>query len=64
MAIDGKKENVADAARPSISVKLATGAVAFVQFALAYLVALPLFLLYKLARTLLRRGAQLPPGSP
>jgi riboflavin transporter FmnP len=55
---------VADAQRPSMSVKLATVAVALVQFVLAYLVALPIFLLFKLARRLLRRGAQLPPRSP
>jgi riboflavin transporter FmnP len=47
-------------------VKLATVAVALVQFVLAYFVALPIFLLFKLARTLLRRDrrGQLSAKSP
>jgi hypothetical protein len=49
-----------------MKVKLAAGAVAVVQFAVAYFVALPIFLLFKLARALLRRDrrAQLSAKSP
>jgi hypothetical protein len=49
-----------------VRLKLATVGVAVVQFALAYFVALPIFLLFKLARTLLRRDrrAQLSAKSP
>ena len=56
----------ADAQRKSMRVKLTTVAVALVQFALAYLVALPIFVLFKLARKLLRRDrrGQLSANSP
>jgi hypothetical protein len=49
-----------------MSIKLSTLTAAVVQFTVAYLVALPIFLLFKLARTLLRRprrGRELPSAS-